>query len=721
MHKSKRFSKHQKDSLIAACVFFPIANIFGTIIISFFKVWKMPGFTFSKFFPYLWKFMSENITFVLICILVISLLFWLIACFIIFVAAKHFEKTYVKKTETSEYGGAKWIVNELDKKGSIKEFNKLYPVHNLHDVKNKAGWVVRFLRKNSKINFNVRGNTHAICLGATNSGKSQKIVMPSAIYNSCLPERYKPCLIFTDPKGELYDVLSKLLQKNGYEVLVLNLRDPKNSSSWNPLAISYKYYYDSVTIAKELKYFIVKNQKHLEKYVCYYHDEFNCAECFRNIVNKKIAIFRNQWFFDLKEAQEFVEATRNELKSLAIEEINDLVLTIWPLTGGENDHFASMAASIAKTIILGLLEILDDNPATLPLEKFNFPLINMLCSDRKKMKAWFASLPSTSLAKIIGANALATGEKELGSIFSTLDRGLQIYQDLGIQSIVCNNEIDLFKFTEKPKALFLIIPDEKTNRHIFASLIISQLYKANVAIATERKSKRLPRDIQFYLDEFGNMPTIPNFQSFVTVARSRGMFFLIIVQDLDQVYEKYGKENGTVIISNCNLNIYIQTNNFDTAKTYSDMLGTETVEILSHSRSRSLQTKRIMIDPVQRRKEGMELIKPSDLMKLKNPYGIIFSSKENPGLVYMDSAWKYSKVFGLGKLKNTKIIKPFNFLNNHYFDLFSYVTSGQVEMMKNEIEEKIATILKIPLAERTPEQIKLLEKCKNIGINVNES
>ena len=41
--------------------------------------------------------------------------------------------------------------------------------------------------------------------------------------------------VFTDPKGELYDKTAGYLKKNGYEIKVLNLVDPKFSDGYNPL------------------------------------------------------------------------------------------------------------------------------------------------------------------------------------------------------------------------------------------------------------------------------------------------------------------------------------------------------------------------------------------------------------------------------------------------------------------------------------------------------
>ncbi|WHQ37077.1 TraM recognition domain-containing protein [Spiroplasma sp. SV19] len=736
LNEKKQFwSKIRKEHLTYGLIVFPFFLTLVVILIPCFKVFKMEGFKLLKYFQFLWIFMQSNIVFIVVLSLVSTLLFWT-GLILWIVCLKEYRKVQVKDSNSTEYGTAKWIVDELEKKGNVTDFNELYPANTEINI---PGWVVRFTKTKNDFVFNIKANTHALVLGATNSGKSQKVVMPSAIYNSKVEYDQKPCMVFTDPKGELYSNLSKPLAENGYQVLTLDLRDAKSSSSWNPLAIAYKYYYDAVTIEQQIRLVTFNSIEDLkiklDNYQCYDHDEQSCDNCFNNVSNKVI-VFEKMWFYDEVKANKFCEALRLEYRDKAIDEINDLITTIWPLKGHENDHFSAMAGSVAKCVMLGMLELLVNDLDALPLEMFNLPTIAVLCSDRKRLKTWFNKLPIKSFARIVGANALGTGDKEQGSIFSTLDKGLQIYQDIGIQSIVCKNDIDLFRFTEKPKALFLIVPDEKTNRHIFASLLVTQLYKANVAIANESKNKRLPRDIQFYLDEFGNMPTIPNFQGFVTVARSRGMYFLIILQDFKQLYKKYGQEDGSVIKSNCSLNIYISSGEITTAKEYSEMLGIQTVEVITYSTSRDPKTKKIIKNPPQTRLEGMELIKASDLFKLKNPYGVVFSARENPAKVYMESSWKFAKEFNLGKEQKPKTINTVNFLTDYYFDLFAYIpgklddkydilieqeTKREITEAKNEINiPNINNLLAKSPLDRTPEERAIVEKYRNIKTKLNK-
>ena len=65
-------------------------------------------------------------------------------------------------------------------------------------------------------------------LDGSGSGKSASYSIPNAY-------QMLGSYIFTDPKGELYDKTAGFLKKNGYEIKVLNLVDPKFSDGYNPL------------------------------------------------------------------------------------------------------------------------------------------------------------------------------------------------------------------------------------------------------------------------------------------------------------------------------------------------------------------------------------------------------------------------------------------------------------------------------------------------------
>ena len=87
------------------------------------------------------------------------------------------------------------------------------------------------------------GEDHYIIVGSTGSGKTQIGSLP--MIN--LMARAGESIIVTDPKGELYESTANLLKENGYNIVVLNFREPQKGNSWNPMALPYKLYKEGNT------------------------------------------------------------------------------------------------------------------------------------------------------------------------------------------------------------------------------------------------------------------------------------------------------------------------------------------------------------------------------------------------------------------------------------------------------------------------------------------
>ena len=46
-------------------------------------------------------------------------------------------------------------------------------------------------------------------------------------------------MIITDPKGEIYEKNALELKEKGYNIVLLNFRNPQNGNCWNPLTLPY--------------------------------------------------------------------------------------------------------------------------------------------------------------------------------------------------------------------------------------------------------------------------------------------------------------------------------------------------------------------------------------------------------------------------------------------------------------------------------------------------
>ena len=79
--------------------------------------------------------------------------------------------------------------------------------------------------------YYVGDDVHTLCIGATRSGKSRTIVVQSI----CTLGLAGESLVISDPKGELYHYTSGFLGKLGYEVHVLDFKNPNKSHRYNLL------------------------------------------------------------------------------------------------------------------------------------------------------------------------------------------------------------------------------------------------------------------------------------------------------------------------------------------------------------------------------------------------------------------------------------------------------------------------------------------------------
>lgn len=82
------------------------------------------------------------------------------------------------------------------------------------------------------------GENHSLIIGASGSGKTATILDPQVKILGKAGES----MIITDPKGEIYEHNANMLREKGYNVIIVNFRDPEKGSAWNPLTLPYQYY-----------------------------------------------------------------------------------------------------------------------------------------------------------------------------------------------------------------------------------------------------------------------------------------------------------------------------------------------------------------------------------------------------------------------------------------------------------------------------------------------
>ncbi|VEU70675.1 type IV secretory system conjugative DNA transfer family protein [Mycoplasmopsis glycophila] len=500
-------------------MFFTLLNINKLII------QKEPFFTaFKTFLVSKWKL---SLTFVALYLLGYSML--------IFVAnIGDFEKKYTKDKNENDV----FLWNSRTGKGNWKRVQEKFI-----KPKPKANWVLGYYenKKKEKVWLVNNQDTHAKIIGGTGSGKSQFLVLPNITYNASLPFEEKPCMFITDPKKELYETMSNFFNDNGYEIKLIDLID-STGETWNPLVYSFE------------------------------------------ILNSKT----------------FESVLPSDYEK-AISSINEIVEDLgWP--DGKSDIWLRASKNILTAIYIYLLLKTQNNPLfkELGIQRLNVKDFHILkAADYLNPKTFKNGAWRTEIEKMSQNNIYW---ERLYNIFATLpdqaqntlegflsnaqdvingySRNYKLAEIISSCSLSLQNLFD--NISEKPFVIFICYPDEEESVNKFNSLFVKQLYNYATKEANKNPNKHLARKFQFYLEEFANLVRIDNFDKAISIARSRWIFFLIIIQSYAQL-KKYdtGKGESTTIIDNTALTYFISSSSVETMESVIKSIGKK--EIINRS------------------------------------------------------------------------------------------------------------------------------------------
>ena len=574
---------------------------------------------------------------------------------------------------------------DSDKKGSArwlteKEINTYFPRCAYDEVgKYKInGFVIQTIESGNRTFANYKDKVHCLILGTTGSGKTIRFVIPTMQFLA--RSALRPSLVVTDPKGELYQTQSKLYQERGYEVLTLNLREPlKKSSCWNPCYIAYQEYQEGLKQKDLIKFHSDKLED--------YKGKLQMAED-KSQFHEQWYEFNGYAFANLKSAMTEAERREGSMKSKAQESITDLVQTIYAESARKaTDPFWTKSASnLVEGLLLAMLEDSEIPNLGITAERFNLGTVSSTLSLRvDQLKSYFAirDVSSNAKRKAQGPLGAPTGGTQ-ESIIATAMADLSSFADPDIQYITCNNDINFKDIGRKATVVFLIIPDEKENRHIFASLFITQAYKQLVELASgsEGVGGSCPHPINFIIDEFANMPVIPGMDNKITVARSRGISFMLIIQALSQLRAKYGPDVAEIIKSNCNLQVFLATNDNETAEYFSKICGEKTIKENNVSIDQRTGNQNMSYSLSAR-----ALIKPEELLTMPEGVSIAKLLRTQPAKVKQTEYWKSKSYYKGEQIIETKWNPNlFVFDKDGFYDIVNRNRS-EVDYLLNDIND----------------------------------
>ena len=344
-----------------------------------------------------------------------TLIVYLLSLAGLFISVKSYfferEKGFGITTEKKDKGYSRWA-----KEKEIKE--ELSRVE-IKQKRSKTAGVPLILTKDEMWVDN--SEYHSLVIGATGSGKTQTVILP--LVHSLAKARES--MIITDPKGEIYEKTSNMLRKKGYQILLLNFRDPQNGNAWNPMSLPYKMY---------------KSGKQ----------------------------------------DKAIELLDDLALNILYDDSNKNADPFWEKTSA--DYFSGVALGLfedAKPEEININSI--SLATTIGEEKFGASTyIKEYFAAKDPASAAAINASSTIMAPSETKGSILSVFKQKVKLFASREN---------LSEMLSHSDIDLESIGERPTAVFIVIQDEKKTYHSLVTILLKQIYETLIAVAQRHGGK----------------------------------------------------------------------------------------------------------------------------------------------------------------------------------------------------------------------------------------
>lgn len=195
-------------------------------------------------------------------------------------------------------------------------------------------------------------------------------------------------------------------------------------------------------------------------------------------------------------------------------------------------------------------------------EDFEFTIKEMLKSKNEQVRRMAAAFS-------------ATEPKVLASILSTAKSQTAVWDSPRLTAITGRSDFKLEDIKREPVSLYIIIPPEylETYKPVVRLMV-------GLTLAAMTRSQGKPKNpVLFLVDEFAALGYMEVIETGIGYLAGYGVTVWTFLQDLSQLKAIYKKWES--FIANCAVRVAFGTNDFETAKVLSDMLGNTTIRVKS--------------------------------------------------------------------------------------------------------------------------------------------
>ena len=173
------------------------------------------------------------------------------------------------------------------------------------------------------------------------------------------------------------------------------------------------------------------------------------------------------------------------------------------------------------------------------------------------------------------ASFFSATENVRTNFITTAKTALDIFKDPNICKLTNKDDIRFEDIKEgtRPVVIFLMVPEHQTQYYSFIlNLFYTQVFNYCAFTGLEKT-----KPVFFLLDEFGNMGKLPYFNNIITTLRKRNCSISIILQDIKQLNNLYGRDTAETIFNSCASKIFFSNLGLETCQMVEKLLGKQTV------------------------------------------------------------------------------------------------------------------------------------------------
>jgi type IV secretion system protein VirD4 len=179
---------------------------------------------------------------------------------------------------------------------------------------------------------------------------------------------------------------------------------------------------------------------------------------------------------------------------------------------------------------------------------------------------------------------LQKADKERSGVVSTLNSGLELWGNPIIDATTAKSDFNFTKMKEEPTTVYVGLTPDNIQR---LKPLMCMFYQQATAFMSQHLP--LPSEkygVLFLMDEFPTVGKLEQFLAGIAYFRGYHVKLFLIVQDVQQLKGTYEDSGMNSFLSNSTYRITFAANNIDTAKLISELIGNQTVESTSGSKSK---------------------------------------------------------------------------------------------------------------------------------------